>query len=248
MKSNQSLIYGIHPVIEALESGKTIDKVWIQEGFQTGQLAEIIQLLKNRRIIWRQVPPSKLNSLVRGNHQGIVISLSSVDFARIEDVIDDAYSKGKDPFILVLDGITDVRNFGAITRTALSAGVDGIIIPETGAAPVGPDSVKTSAGALLKIPICRTNSMHHSLKHLKNSGLTIVGATEKATQGLYETDFSGPLAVVMGNEEKGISNDAFKMCDYTIKIPMAEGSIDSLNVGVATGVVIYEAFRQRLKM
>jgi 23S rRNA (guanosine2251-2'-O)-methyltransferase len=247
MKKQTSLLYGIHPVKEALESGHTIDKVWIIEGHLQGQLYELMGMFRNRGIIWKQVPAVKLNSLVNGNHQGIVISLSVVDFAKIENVVDMAYEMGEDPFILVLDGITDVRNFGAIARTASCSGIHGIVVPEVGSAPIGPDAMKTSAGALMHIPVCRTQSLHHTLKYLKNAGLRIVGTSEKTANLLYEQDLSGPLAIVMGSEDTGMEKETEKMCDDFVRIPISTRGVESLNVSVATGVVVYEVIRQRTK-
>lgn len=247
MKKQTSLLYGIHPVKEALESGHTIDKVWIIEGHLQGQLYELMGMFRNRGIIWKQVPAVKLNSLVNGNHQGIVISLSVVDFAKIENVVDMAYEIGEDPFILVLDGITDVRNFGAIARTASCSGIHGIVVPEVGSAPIGPDAMKTSAGALMHIPVCRTQSLHHTLKYLKNAGLRIIGTTEKTENVLYEQDLSGPLAIVMGSEDTGMEKETEKMCDDFVRIPISTRGVESLNVSVATGVVVYEVIRQRTK-
>ncbi len=238
-------IYGIHPVMEALESGKTIDKIWIQEGHLQGQLAELLQEFTNRKLTWKQVPHQKLNSLVRGNHQGVVVALAAIPFANLDDVVAAAFEKGEDPFILVLDGVTDVRNFGAIARTAACAGVHALLLPERGSAPLGGDSVRTSAGALFKIPVCRTQSLYHSLKSLKNSGLSLVGATEKGSQDLYEVELSGPLAVVMGSEETGLSTDVWKLCDRHARIPLSAGGVESLNVSVACGVLLYEAVRQK---
>lgn len=247
MKKQTSLLYGIHPVKEALESGHTIDKVWIIEGHLQGQLYELMGMFRNRGIIWKQVPAVKLNTLVNGNHQGIVISLSVVDFAKIENVVDMAYEMGEDPFILVLDGITDVRNFGAIARTASCSGIHGIVVPEVGSAPIGPDAMKTSAGALMHIPVCRTQSLHHTLKYLKNAGLRIIGTTEKTENLLYEQDLSGPLAIVMGSEDTGMEKETEKMCDDFVRIPISTRGVESLNVSVATGVVVYEVIRQRTK-
>lgn len=244
-KRDGTLICGIHPVTEALQSGKTIDKVWVQEGTVSPALKEILMLLKQKRIIWKQVPAEKLARLVKGTHQGIVVSLSSVDFARVEDVVAGAFERGEDPFILVLDGITDVRNFGAIARSASCAGVHGIVVPETGAAAINSDAVKTSAGALMKIPVCRTNSMHHTLRQLKNSGLKIVGASEKGSHDLFTTDMSGPLAIVMGAEDTGISTESWKLCDHLFRIPMHPGGVDSLNVSVAAGIAMFEVIRQK---
>jgi 23S rRNA (guanosine2251-2'-O)-methyltransferase len=247
MKKQTSLLYGIHPVKEALESGHTIDKVWIIEGHLQGQLYELMGMFRNRGIIWKQVPAVKLNSLVNGNHQGIVISLSVVDFAKIENVVDMAYEMGEDPFILVLDGITDVRNFGAIARTASCSGIHGIVVPEVGSAPIGPDAMKTSAGALMHIPVCRTQSLHHTLKYLKNAGLRIVGTSEKTANLLNEQDLTGPIAIVMGSEDTGMEKETEKMCDDFVRIPISTRGVESLNVSVATGVVVYEVIRQRTK-
>lgn len=243
-KKDGTLIGGIHPVEEALRSDKTIDKVWVQEGTISPAIKDILQILKQKRIIWKQVPAEKLSRLVNANHQGIVISLSSVDFARIENVIAGVFEKGEDPFILVLDGITDVRNFGAIARTAGCAGVHGIVVPETGGAAINSDAIKTSAGALLKIPVCRTNSLHHTLKLLKNSGLKIAGASEKGATGIYDADLTGPLAIVMGSEDTGLSMDAWKLCDIHFKIPLHKEGVESLNVSVAAGIAMYETVRQ----
>lgn len=244
----ESFVYGIHPVIEALESGKTIDKVWIQEGQLQGQLKDILMMLRDKGIIWKQVPVPKLNTLTNnGNHQGVVVALSAIDFAKLEDVIAMVYENGEDPLVLVLDGITDVRNFGAIARTAACAGVHAIVVPEKGGAALGPDAVKTSAGALFKIPVCRTQSMYHTVKQLQNSGLQIVGATEKGADNLFESQLSGPMAVIMGSEESGLSADVWKLCDQKLKIPLSPMGVESLNVSVATGIFVYEVFRQRAK-
>ncbi|MBL7812629.1 MAG: 23S rRNA (guanosine(2251)-2'-O)-methyltransferase RlmB [Bacteroidetes bacterium] len=246
MKQKDAFIYGIHPVLEALEAGKTIDKVWMQEGIAGGPLQEIRQELRKRNVLWKQVPVEKLNSLVRGNHQGVVIAVSAVDFARLEDVVASVFEKGEDPFILVLDGVTDVRNFGAIARTAACAGVHALLVPEKGGAAINSDAVKTSAGALFHIPVCRTNSMYNSLKMLRNSGLRIVGASEKGSTDFYQSDFSGPVAVVMGGEESGLTTEVWKLCDMHFRIPIAKGGVDSLNVSVAAGLAMYEVVRQRL--
>lgn len=243
--SKESFIYGIHPVIEALESGKTIDKVWIQEGTVSAALREILGMLRDRRIIWKQVPVEKLNRLVNGNHQGIVISLSAVEFANLADVVSSVYEKGEDPFILVLDGVTDIRNFGAIARTASCAGIHALVVPEKGGAAISSDAVKTSAGALFKIPVCRVGNLYNGIKLLKNSGLKIAGATEKGQDDLYASDLTGPLAIIMGDEEKGLSTDTRKLCDIQFRIPMSAGGVSSLNVSVAAGIAMYEAVRQK---
>jgi 23S rRNA (guanosine2251-2'-O)-methyltransferase len=244
-RKDGTLIGGIHPVEEAIKSGKTIDKVWVQEGTISPALKDILQLLKQKRIIWKQVPAEKLSRLVKGNHQGIVISISAVDFAKIENVVAGVFEKGEDPFVLVLDSITDVRNFGAIARSAACSGVHAIVVPETGAAAINSDAVKTSAGALLIIPICRTNSIYHTIRLLKSSGLTIAGASEKGAEIIYKTDLTGPLALVLGSEETGISTEAWKLCDFHFKIPLHQNGVDSLNVSVAAGIAMYEAVKQK---
>jgi 23S rRNA (guanosine2251-2'-O)-methyltransferase len=240
-----NFIYGIHPVEEALNSGQTIDKVWVQEGTVGPTLREILGMLRDRKILWKQVPVERLNRMVNGNHQGIVVALSAIPFAGIEEVVAAAYEKGQDPFILVLDGVTDVRNFGAIARTASCVGVHGIVVPEKGGAAINADAVKTSAGALFSIPVCRVPSLYHGLKLLKNSGLKLVGATEKADDSLFASDFTGPIALIMGDEEKGLGTDTRKLCDTLFKIPMVSGGVGSLNVSVAAGVSLYEIVRQR---
>lgn len=242
-----TFIFGIHPVMEALEAGKTIDKAWLLEGHLQGQLLEVMKLFRARNIIWKSVPPERLNRMVKGNHQGVIISMSAVEFAQLDVVVADAYEKGEDPFILILDGVTDVRNFGAIARTAACAGVHAILVPEKGSAPLSSDSVRTSAGALMKLPVCRTQSLYHAIRQLKNSGLRIVGASEKTPQGLYDSDLSGPIAIVMGSEETGLSTDTWKQCDEVVKIPMSSKGVGSLNVSVAAGLVTYEVLRNRLK-
>lgn len=245
MQKNNQFVYGIHPVEEAIESGKTIDKVWVQEGLGNPAVKNILGKLRDRKIIWKQVPEEKLNRLVKGNHQGIVIALSSVEFANLADVVAGIYEAGEDPFILVLDGVTDVRNFGAIARTASCTGVHALVVPEKGGAAINADAVKTSAGALLKIPVCRIQNLYNGLKLLKNSGLKIAGATEKSSNNLFDSDFSGPIALVMGDEEKGLSADTRKLCDVEFRIPMSTKGVGSLNVSVATGVSLYEILRQR---
>lgn len=243
--AKDSFIFGVHPVLEALKAEKTIDKVWIQEGTVSPALREILGILRDRRIIWKQVPVEKLNRLVKGNHQGVVISLAAVEFALLEDVVAAAFDRGEDPFIVVLDGVTDVRNFGAIARTASCAGVHALVVPEKGGAAISSDAVKTSAGALFKIPVCRVQNIYNGLKMLKSSGVRIAGATEKTSAGLFESDLTGPLALVMGDEEKGLSSDTRKLCDVLFRIPMSEGGVSSLNVSVAAGIGMYEVVRQR---
>ena len=246
-KEKDAFVYGIHPVLEAVQSGRTVDKVWLQEGVLQGQLKDLLPIFRSKNLIWKQVPLAKLNTLVKGNHQGVVISVSAVDFADLDTVVAGAFEAGEDPFILILDGVTDVRNFGAIARTAACAGAHGILVPEKGSAPLSADAVRTSAGALMKIPVCRTQSLYGSIKMLKNSGVKIVGATEKTSEVLFDADLTGPIAIVLGDEETGLSVDTWKLCDAHVKIPLSAKGVGSLNVSVAAGVITYEVVRQRAK-
>jgi 23S rRNA (guanosine2251-2'-O)-methyltransferase len=190
------------------------------------------------------VPLEKINRLTRKNHQGVFAFISPIDFHNIEDIIPALFEEGKNPLILVLDRITDVRNFGAIARTAECAGVDTILIPEQNAAAINADAIKTSAGALHKVTVCRTWNLKLALQYLKDSGIQLIGCTEKTQDNMYKPDYTPPTAIIMGSEEDGVSPEFLKMCDARAKIPMS-GKIASLNVSVATGVILYEAIRQR---
>lgn len=239
-------IYGINPVMEALESGKALDKVWISGDATGAGIQQLMQMLKNAGYHWQKVPKAKLDNMVRGNHQGVVASLSPVHFSNLEDVVASVFEKGEDPLIVIMDEVTDVRNFGAIVRSAACAGAHAIVIPTKGGAGVNADSLKTSAGALLKIPVCKVPSLHHALKTLKQSGIKLAGATEKAKDTLYKTDLTGPLALIMGSEDEGLSQDSWKQCDILFKIPLSPAGVDSLNVSVAAGISLFEIIRQRL--
>lgn len=243
-KEEKNFIFGIRPIIEAIEEGKTIDKLFIQKGLHNDLFAELWKLVRLRRINYKHVPIEKINRLTRKNHQGVFAFISPIDLHKIEDIIPQIYEQGKNPLILVLDGVTDVRNFGAIARTAECAGVDTILIPEQAAAAINADAVKTSAGALHKIPICRTWNLKLSLEFIKESGLQLVSCTEKTDKDMYSPDFTNPTAIIMGSEENGVSPEYLKMSDHKAKIPI-NGSIDSLNVSVATSVIVYEVLRQR---
>ncbi|MDP7566864.1 MAG: 23S rRNA (guanosine(2251)-2'-O)-methyltransferase RlmB, partial [Flavobacteriales bacterium] len=205
---------------------------------------ELWKLVRLKRINYKHVPLEKINRLTRKNHQGVFAFISPIDFHNIEDVVPSLYEQGKNPLILVLDRITDVRNFGAIARTAECAGVDAIIIPEQNAAAINADAIKTSAGALHKITVCRTWNLKLAIQFMKESGIQLVGCTEKTQDMMYKPDYTTPTAIIMGSEEDGVSPEFLKMCDARAKIPMA-GKIASLNVSVATGVILYEAIRQR---
>lgn len=240
----KEMIFGIRAVIEAIEAGKEIDKVIIKRDLQGDLSKELLNLLKNKDIVVQRVPAERLDRFTRKNHQGVIAFLSAITYEHIEDIIPFLYENGKDPFIIVLDGITDVRNFGAIARTCEVAGVDAIVIPARGSVTVNADAIKTSAGALLKIPVCKEQNLTKSIEFLKNSGVKVVAATERAATNYTDTEYNGPIAIVMGAEDMGISNDNLRIVDHLVKIPQV-GTIGSLNVSVAAGVLIYEVIRQK---
>ena len=240
----KNYIFGIRAIIEAVNAGKTIDKLFIQKGLHNDLFAELWKLVRLKRINYKHVPVEKINRLTRKNHQGVFAFISPIDFHNIEDVVPSLYEQGKNPLILVLDRITDVRNFGAIARTAECAGVDAVIIPEQNAAAINADAIKTSAGALHKITVCRTWNLRLAIQFMKESGIQLVGCTEKTQDIMYKADYIPPTAIIMGSEKDGVSPEFLKMCDARAKIPLV-GKIASLNVSVATGVILYEALRQR---
>lgn len=244
MKEKESGIFGLRPVIEAIEAGKTIDKLFIQKGLQGEIFAELRRLIRIHEIPTQYVPVEKLNRLTRKNHQGVFAFLSPIEFHQIENILPTLYEQGKNPFLLILDRVSDVRNFGAIARTAECVGVDAIIVPQKGSASVNADAVKTSTGALYNIPVCKEANLKKCLQFLQDSGIQIVSATEKASDYVFDADFSMPTAVVMGSEEDGISDDLLKISDHIVKLPMV-GKTSSLNVSVACGVFLYEVVRQR---
>lgn len=241
---NTDFIFGVRAVIEAIKAGKDIDRLLIKKDLSGEFVPELMSSVKEFGITCQRVPVERINKITRKNHQGVVAFLSPVTYYDIENIIPDLFEKGKTPFIVVLDGITDVRNFGAIARTCECADVDAIIIPEKNSVSVTADSVKTSAGALLHIPVVRVRSLKMAIRYLKNCGVTVVGATEKGNTDYTTYDYNLPVAVVMGAEDKGISAENLKECDYFATIPL-KGSIGSLNVSVAAGVLIYEVVRQR---
>lgn len=232
--------------MEAIHAGKEIDKVLVQKELNNDLSKELLQLCKAENIPVVRVPDAKLNRITRKNHQGVIAQMSSIAYASLDHVIDNCFAIGKSPLILVLDHITDVRNFGAIARTAECAGVDAIVIPEKGSAQINSDAVKTSAGALNFLPVARVRNLFYACRDLQKMGLTLVAITEKTEKSMYEADFSAPVAMVMGSEEDGISQEIMGIVDEKVKIPMA-GNIESLNVSVSAGVAIYEAIRQRKK-
>lgn len=243
---NKEFVFGIRPVIEAINAGKEIEKLLVQKDQHSLLIQELIKLAREQNIPISMVPIEKLNSFTRKNHQGVICFISPITYASLDNVITACFQKGKAPIVLVLDRITDVRNFGGIARTAECTGVDAIVIPTRGSAQITNDALKTSAGALNHIPVCREENLKNTLTYLKESGLQIVGCTEKADKMLFQFDFSTPVAIIMGSEEDGISPEYLKRCDATVKIPM-QGKVSSLNVSVATGMILYEAVRQRSK-
>lgn len=240
----EDFIYGTRAVIEAIQNGKNIDKVLIKTGLKNDLVHELINLMKEKEIAFQFVPIEKINRVTRKNHQGVLAFVSPFEYTDIEDVLPMVYEKGKEPLILVLDQITDVRNFGAITRSAECAGVDAIIIPEKGMARIGADAVKTSAGALHLIPVCKVKSLTRTLRFLKDSGIAVIAATEKTNKIYTEGNFKRPVAIVMGSEDTGISDSVLQLADEQLKIPLL-GKIGSLNVSVSAALMIYEAVRQR---
>lgn len=240
------MIYGLRPVMEALEAGKEIEKIYLGRTAKGELMSALKKELKEREIVWQEVPNERLDKFTRNNHQEVVCFISPVHYHSISQLIPSIFERGETPLILILDRITDVRNFGAIARTAECAGIHAIVIPAKGAAQVSADAIRTSAGALSKIPVCREPHLRTTIKFLQESGIKVIAATEKGSDYLYQSDMSGPLAIVMGSEEDGVSDDIIRTCDEILRIPII-GSITSLNVSVACGVMIYEAVRQRMK-
>ncbi|MGN6639241.1 MAG: 23S rRNA (guanosine(2251)-2'-O)-methyltransferase RlmB [Mucilaginibacter sp.] len=243
-RENNQMVFGIRAVIEAIRSGKEIESLYIQRGIGGGLLNELKVLLNEYGISAQQVPIEKLNRITAKNHQGVIAIISPIVYQRIENIIPGIFERGETPLILVLDGITDVRNMGAIARTAECAGVHAIVIPAKGSAQINADGIKTSAGALYKIPVCRHDNFMQTMRFLQESGLQLVACTEKTNDYIYKPDYTVPTAIIMGSEEDGIRNELIRIADYLAKIPMF-GEIESLNVSVSTGIILYEAIRQR---
>lgn len=243
-RPEKDMIFGIRAVIEAIQAGKEIDKILLRRDMTSDLARELFTAMNGLEIPVQKVPLEKLNRITMKNHQGVIAFISPVAYQRIEDIIPTIYEEGRMPFIVVLDGVTDVRNFGAIARTCECAGVDAIVVPLKGGAALNGDAVKTSAGALMKIPVCREQNLTDALKYLNSCGIKIMAATEKAKQNYTEVIMSEPIAIVMGSEDEGVSPENIRLCDEMIRIPML-GTIESLNVSVAAGVLIYEAVRQR---
>ena len=238
------MIFGVRAVIEALQAGKEIDKILIKRDIQSDLSKELFAALKGTTIPVQRVPIERLNRITKKNHQGVVAFISPVTYQLTEQLVPFLFEEGKNPFFIMLDGVTDVRNFGAIARTCECAGVDALIIPNRDSVSVNADAIKTSAGALHKLPVCRELNLTATLRYLKESGFRIIAATEKGDYNYTEADYSGPLCIIMGAEDKGVSYDNLALCDEWVKIPR-RGTIESLNVSVAAGILIYEAIRGR---
>lgn len=244
-KKNSDFIFGIRAIIEAIRAEKDIDKLLIQTDLGKSELiGELLALARERRLLIQRVPVYKLNKITTKNHQGAIAYLSAINYVSFEDLLQGVFEQGRSPLFLLLDGITDVRNLGAIARTAECVGVDCLIVPEKNSAQINSDAIKTSAGALYHLPVARVGSLLRAVKYLQNAGLQVIACTEKTDNLLYSADLRIPTAIVMGAEDAGISNDILKQVDALVKIPMF-GEIGSLNVSVSAGIVLYEAVRQR---
>jgi 23S rRNA (guanosine2251-2'-O)-methyltransferase len=245
-KENQ--IFGIRAIIEAVNAGKEIDKVFIQSDTQSDLMQQLMKVMKKNSINFSYVPVEKLNRLTSNNHQGAVATIAPISFVKLETLIDTVLSlsvgSGKMPLFLILDQLSDARNFGAIIRTAECTGVDGIIVQKTGSAPVNGDTVKTSAGAVFNVPICKVDHIKDAIFYLQGSGIKTVAATEKTDQNIYDISLNEPVAIIMGSEDRGINPSVLKIVDEKAKLPLF-GTIGSLNVSVACGAFLYETVRQR---
>lgn len=245
MIDKSQVVFGIRAVIEAIESGKQVDKVLMKKDLD-GELArELLSVTREYNVPVQRVPVERINKVTRKNHQGVIAFMAAVDYYHVDDIVPALYDEGINPLVVVLDGVTDVRNFGAIARTCECAGVNCIVIPERNSVSVNADAVKTSAGALNYLPVCRERNLVKTVQYLRDSGFKVMGASEKTDLNYTKADFTGPVAIVLGAEDTGISTDVLKLCDTLVAIPEF-GQINSLNVSVAGGIMIYEVVRQRL--
>lgn len=240
----QDFIFGIRAVIEAIQAGKDIDKILIRKNLESDLSIELFSCLKGSQIPVQRVPAEKLNRITMKNHQGVIAFLSPITFQHLEDIIPSIYEAGESPFFVLLDGVTDVRNLGAVARTCDAAGVHALVVPATHTAAINADAVKTSAGALNTLTVCRESTLREAILLLKHSGVRIIAASEKATQIYTAADYSGPIALVMGAEDTGVAQENLKLCHELVKIPM-HGKIASLNVSVAAGILLYETLKHR---
>ena len=245
MIESQQMIFGLHPVMEAIDAGREISKILLRKGLEGNMYHELLIMMRDHDIPSQIVPVEKLNRVTRKNHQGIIAFISPVEYVRIENLIPSLFEEGKDPFIVICDGVTDIRNIGAIARSAECAGAHAILLPAKGSAMISADAVKASAGALNHIHVCRTEHLGRTLAFLKNSGLKIVAASEKAGDIYFNTDMTGPVALLMGSEDEGIAPEHLRIADLIVKIPV-KGKISSLNVSAAASVLMYEMVHQNM--
>lgn len=245
MIDKSEMIFGVRAVIEAIQAGKEIDKILVKKDIQSDLSKELFTALKGTLIPVQRVPVERINRITRKNHQGVVAFISSVTYQKTEDLVPFLFEEGKNPFFVMLDGITDVRNFGAIARTCECAGVDAVIIPAKGSVTVNADAIKTSAGALHVLPVCKEKSISEAIRFLQASGVKVYAASEKAYENYTAIKYEGPVAIVMGAEDTGVSMDNLRICDSMVKIPQF-GTIGSLNVSVASSILVYEVVRQRM--
>ena len=240
----QQIVYGLRPVMEALDSDLQVDKVFLQNNLSGALVGELKAMLSAMHIPFQYVPVEKLNRLTKNNHQGVVATISPIAYKLFMNLVPILEAKGRVPFIVMLDHVTDVRNLGAIARTAECAGVDAIVIPDHGSAQLNEDAIKSSSGALLRIPICREQNLKTTINLAKQYGMQVCAATEKGATDYLSVDFTVPTLLIMGSEDTGISNDLLRLCDVRAKLPIC-GEVQSLNVGVAAAVFMYEMLRQR---
>jgi 23S rRNA (guanosine2251-2'-O)-methyltransferase len=244
MQKESDCIFGLRPVIEAIKAGKQIDRLLVRQGLKGDLYHELMTEVRNHNIVYQIVPLERIELVTRKNHQGVLAWLSLIEYQQIANLLPMLWEKGEDPLIIALDGISDVRNFGAIVRTAECLGAHAIVIPDKGSARITADAIKTSSGALHTFPVCREKSIVRTIEYLKESGLKVFCAAEKSAKNSQDTDLRGPAVLVMGSEDKGISRELISLADNIVSIPM-KGNIESLNVSVAAGILIYEICRQR---
>lgn len=244
-KKNANLIFGRHPVVDAIRAGKKFDKICLQRGTSGELETELRQLCKTHEIPLQYVPKERLNRTIRGNHQGLIGYLALIDYYRLDDVVPLIWEQGETPLILIVDQVTDVRNFGAIARSAEVCGVNAIVVPKTGSALINADALKTSAGALTRLNVCRENSLVTAVEYLQNVGIPVFASGLNAEKQIFETDLTGPVALVVGSEDEGVSQGLLDRADDCFRIPQ-RGKTDSFNVSVASGIMLYEVLRQRM--
>ncbi len=241
---DNNIVFGIRPVAEAIESGKQIEKLYLRKGAEGQLMTELRDLAFRHRIRVQEVPAEKLNRLVKGNHQGAVAQIAPIEYVELNDILE-RVPDDETPLIVLFDGVTDVRNFGGIARSAECAGVHGLITPLKNSAPVNSEAMRSSAGALSRIPVCRVGSVRNTVKALQAEGFQAVAATEKSRKLIYDADLRKPTVIIMGSEDTGISKEVLKLCDEQLAIPMI-GAVESLNVSAAAAVMLFETVRQRI--